>query len=228
VEGTHVKRSVSATRVVASTLGVLVGLAGIDHGFFEILQGNVAPSGVMIEAIGPAQRFWEHGTETALTIVPSFLVTGILAVIVGLLVTIWAAAFVHRKYGAGVLMLLSIILFLVGGGFAPIFMATVASLTATRINKPLRWWRALLHGNVRSVLARIWSGTLLAFVLSFLISVEIIIFGWPLTSFFDADTAFNLLNAFSFIMVGLMLTSVLTGFAHDIEQQAQRETQPHG
>jgi hypothetical protein len=30
----------SATRVVASTLGVLVGLAGIDHGFFEVLQGN--------------------------------------------------------------------------------------------------------------------------------------------------------------------------------------------
>jgi pimeloyl-ACP methyl ester carboxylesterase len=32
-------------------------------------------------------------------------------------------------------------LFLVGGGFAPIFMAIIASLTATRIHKPLSFWR---------------------------------------------------------------------------------------
>ena len=49
------------------------------------------------------------------------LVTGILAMIIGLLVAIWSIAFIHRKYGAGVLLVLSIILWLVGGGFAPIF-----------------------------------------------------------------------------------------------------------
>ena len=125
-----------ATSVVASTLGVLVGLAGIDHGIFEMMQGNTVPESVMISAIGPGQRFWEFGTETALTIVQNFLITGILAVIVGLCVTIWSLFFVDRKHGALILMLLSILLFLVGGGFAPIFMAVVASLTASRINKP--------------------------------------------------------------------------------------------
>lgn len=128
----------SATRVVASTFGVLVGLAGIEHGYFELLQGDVRPGSIMIEAIGPAQRFWEYGTERALTIIPSFLVTGILAMVFGLLVVIWAGAFVHRKNGAGVLLLLSIMLFLVGGGFGPIFLAILASATATRIDKPLR------------------------------------------------------------------------------------------
>lgn len=59
-----------ATKVVASTLGVLVGLAGIEHGFFELLQGNTTTDNIMINAIGPAQRFWEHGTERALTIIP--------------------------------------------------------------------------------------------------------------------------------------------------------------
>ena len=62
-----------ATRAVASTLGVLVGLAGVEHGIFEMFQGNVAPSDFMIEAIGPVQRFWEFGTERALTVVPNFL-----------------------------------------------------------------------------------------------------------------------------------------------------------
>lgn len=50
----------SATRVVTSTLGVLVGLAGVEHGVFEILQGNVAIGGFMIDAIGPAQKLWEN------------------------------------------------------------------------------------------------------------------------------------------------------------------------
>jgi len=112
MKGIEALKNIRATRAVASTLGVLVGLAGIEHGFFEMLQGNVTPSDIMIDAIGPAQRFWEYGTESALTIIPNFFVTGIVAIIVGLLVTIWAGAFIDRKYGAGVLMLLSIILWL--------------------------------------------------------------------------------------------------------------------
>ena len=106
--------NISATRAVASTFGVLVGLAGIEHGFFEMLQGNVTPNDIMIDAIGPAQRFWEYATEPALTIIPNFLITGILAMIFGLLVTIWAYAFIDKKYGARILFLLSIILWLVG------------------------------------------------------------------------------------------------------------------
>ena len=39
----------SATRVVASTLGVLVGLAGIEHGLLEVLQW-VAPAAQMSPA----------------------------------------------------------------------------------------------------------------------------------------------------------------------------------
>ena len=72
-------KNISATRAVASTFGVLVGLAGMEHGFFEMLQGNVTPSGIMIDAIGTEQRFWEYATETALTIIPNFLITGILS-----------------------------------------------------------------------------------------------------------------------------------------------------
>ena len=105
---------ISATRVVASTVGVFSGLAGIVHGFSEMLQGNATPSSIVINAIDPAQRLWPEATLHAFTIVPNFLITGILAMIVGLLVTIWAGAFIDRNDSARVLLLLAIILFLVG------------------------------------------------------------------------------------------------------------------
>jgi hypothetical protein len=141
-------------------------------------------------------------------------------------VVIWSGWFIDRKYGAGILMLLSLTLFLVGGGFAPIFMAILASLTASRINKPLTWWKKYLSGSFGNFLARIWRGTLIAFVLVFVISVEIAIFGWPLTSFYDADTTFAYLNLLSYIMLGLMLLSVLTAIAHDCVHPKMKELKP--
>jgi len=44
----HATVMVRARRVMASTFGVLAGLAGIEHGIGETLQGNVAPDGMMI------------------------------------------------------------------------------------------------------------------------------------------------------------------------------------
>jgi hypothetical protein len=42
----------SATGIVASVVGAYAGLLGATHGVLEILQGNVAPGEVMIQAIG--------------------------------------------------------------------------------------------------------------------------------------------------------------------------------
>jgi hypothetical protein len=217
--GVYFLKNNGATRTVASTLGVLVGLAGVEHGFFEVLQGNVSPSDIMIEAIGPAQRFWEYGTERALTIVPNFLVTGILAIILGLLLTVWAGAFIDRKYGALILLLMSITLWLVGGGFAPIFMSLLAAATATRINKPLKWWRAHLPVKLRGFLAKLWLWSIISFVVVFVVDVEIAIFGYPLLWLFDASTTYSIQSTLAFIMVALMPVSIITAFAHDIQKQ---------
>jgi hypothetical protein len=221
-QSTETKTGIRATRVVASTLGTVVGLAGIDHGIFEILQGNVVPDSLIIEAIGPAQRFWEHGVEPALTIIPSFLASGILSVVLGIVVTVWAVAFIHGRYGAWVFLALALALFLVGGGFAPIFTTVLATLTATQIDKPLTWWRRLLPKSVLPVLGRAWLVVLVAFAVLFAISVEIAIFGWPLTAFYNADATLSILNAVAYIMLGFMILSPLTGLAHDIHTQAER------
>ena len=216
-----------ATRTVASSFGILVGLAGIDHGIFEILQGNTSTNDILIAAIGPAQRFWQYGKETALTLVPNFLIAGILAVIFGILVTIWSITFINRRYGSVMFLLLGSILFLVGGGFAPIFTTVLTSLVATSIRRPLSFWREILPDSFRRFLSKIWPGTLITFVVLFSASVEIAIFGWPLTTFYNADSTFDILNQLSFIMLGFMLLAPVTGFARDIQTQIEEESTQH-
>ena len=72
-------KNISAIGTMTSILGVICGLSGFEHGFFEMLQGNIVPKSQMINAIGEANRFWQYGTEPAFTIIPNFFVTGILA-----------------------------------------------------------------------------------------------------------------------------------------------------
>jgi len=209
-----------ATRIFASTLGILVGLAGVEHGILEVLQGNVRPSGIMVDAIGPEQRLWELAAETVLTIIPSMLISGILSIIFGALVTIWAYKYVDRKYGAGVLLLLSVALFLVGGGFAPIFLTILAFIAATRIGKPLRFWRSRALATLRNLIAKLWPWTLIISVVSFLIAVEIAIFGEPLLGLVGAESAYAIQFFLGLAMLLLAIVALPAANAHDAQRFA--------
>lgn len=213
------KKPWSATRVVASTLGVLVGFFGVEHGVFEILRGNVATGGLMIDAIGPAHELWPGAMEPAFTIVPNFLITGILAVTVGLLTAIWAVAFIDSRYGAGVLLVLCIVLFLVGGGSPPITTGIVAYLVASRIDKPLPWWRRHLSDRARGVLAGWWPWSLVAYVVIALAGVEIAVLGYPLAWLFTLDTMTVILYTIGNAALVFLAAAVVSGFAYDIQKR---------
>lgn len=207
-----------STRTIVATIGVILALAGLDHGIFEILQGSKPASGLIIQAIGPEQNLW--GTEEAFTIVPNFLVTGILAVLVSLAMIVWSVGFVHTKHGATVLGLLFIALFLVGGGIAAqIMFAPVTWASATRINQPLIWWRKVLPEGLRRGLARIWPVTLTLGSVSFLIGLFIAITGYvPGVS----EDERILVVCWSFVFgggLGGYLLTFLAGFSHDIQIQ---------
>ena len=50
------RRKLRVTRVIASTAGVLCGISGLEHGFFEILQGNTAPHALLIGVLHRIQQ----------------------------------------------------------------------------------------------------------------------------------------------------------------------------
>jgi len=213
----RVLKTTSAIKTVATTFGVLVGLAGIEHGIFEILQGNVKPEGLIIDAIGPSQRIWEYSSETALTVIPSMLWSGILSVILGIVVTLWASLYVDKKYGARILMFLSILLWLVGGGFAPLLMAVFAFIAASRIDRPLNWWRDHLPNFLKKSLGAFWPWSIIVYVFAFVAGVEIAIFGYPLLWFFSAEVTYSIQWALAFFMMVLWPISILTAIAYDIK-----------
>jgi hypothetical protein len=143
-----------------------------------------------------------------MTIVPSFLVTGILAVIVGIVNMIWAAFFVHRKRGGLILILLSIALLLVGGGLFPPIIGIIAGAIGTRINAPINW----KPNPVIRFLARLWPWSLVVF------------FAWMIGQFaigyFFNDFLVNTGFFIPFLILGLMALAIVSGFARDVERAA--------
>ncbi len=207
-----------ATSIVTLTVVALLAFAGFEHGLFEALQGNRptgAPAG--IQAIGDDIKWWEHGTEDAFTLVPSFLATGLAAMAVSVIIVIWALFFVTRKRGVLVLLLLFILLVLVGGGigFIPFFLITCAY--ATRLNKPLRWWRKTLGSGVRKLLSPLWPWALALAAVCWLVAIEIAVFGY-FPSLTDADVILYVCWSFLLAAMFFINISYISAFAADIER----------
>jgi hypothetical protein len=212
-----------ATRIIVSTLGVLFAISGLSHGFFETLQGYKPTDGFFIAAIGESHRMWIHGGEHAFTIIPNFLITGIASILVSIAIIIWSIGFVHKKNGPLVFILLYILLFLVGGGVAQVIFFTLTWAVATRINRPLSWWRRILPQSVCRILAVLWPWTLS--VGSFLMLAALFI---AITGYFpgSGDPAEVLYIMIFFIGIAFILFHItfLSGFADDINRS--QKTKP--
>lgn len=215
-----------ATKTITSTIGIILGLSGLDHGFFEILQGNRPTGGVMINAIGPEHIMWEHGGEAAFSMLPTFLLTGILSVVTGIAMIVWSVWFIDKKRGPLGFFILNLLLFLFGGGVAaPVLFFPAAGIAATRINKPLRWWRRVLPGKLRPALAKLWPYTLSTAFVSMLVGLYIAVTGdIPLVDISDAGRVLAVDMVFVFVGgLGLFLVSYVCGFAADIETEIGKE-----
>jgi hypothetical protein len=210
-----------ATRVVALTLGVLAGVLGVIHGSFEIHLGNGDPSGIYIFAIGSpcqANREW-HSCFPAMTIIPHYYwVTGVLAIIVSVIVFIWALAFLQWEYGGLVLILLSIIQLLVGGGYISPILCFIAGLVGTRIQAPFTWWRAHPSFLWQRFLATLWPWSLIFPVIPMA--------GYVIHGYFFNEFMLMLFLPTIVITLGLLLLTVLTAFAHDIQRQTNTHQAP--
>jgi len=61
------------------------------------------------------------------------IVTGVFAIASGLTVALWSAAGIQRKNGALILIMLSILMLLVGGGLLPPVIGVIAGIIGARI-----------------------------------------------------------------------------------------------
>jgi hypothetical protein len=207
------------TRITASVIGTLLGLGGIiNHGIFEILQGNTPTNGFFIEAIGVAHRFWIYGTEGALTLIPNFLITGICVILVALILITWSIKYIHSKYGASVFLLLLLLMTFFGGGIGHIILFLPTWAYATRIKKPLDWWKRVLSPQVRKVLAKFWIYGLVATSVSWLVVMELGIFGY-FPGQKNPDAILNIVFIFLFSAVILANLTFICAFAMDIEER---------
>ncbi len=209
----------SATLVIVTTLGVLLGISSINHGVCEIFQGNRPISAHVIKALGSGYRWtlWVHGSEPAFTLVPNFLVTGILATLIGLTMIGWSVRFIHRAYGPTVFLLLGVTSFLVGGGMAQVLLFTLNWAAATRIRSPLRFWRCLISPTVRHVIGKFWRWSLVAGVVFFVAASEIAVVGYGPRVPGQAEMVLRNLWGLGLAIVVSFLLSFVFGFAHDTE-----------
>jgi hypothetical protein len=195
-----------ATRATVAVLGTLVGLAGVEHGVGEILQGPVAPDGLFIMSWPDAAAMEILSGEPAMTLIPNLLVTGVLAVGVGLTVTAWSIWFAHRRYGGLALIGLSVLLLLVGGGIAPPIMGLVVGAVATRIGTtPGR-----RVGRTGRALAAAWPWFLAGAALGYLGLVP----GMPLASLIGVASEGLVIGLATFAFANLAL-ALTAARAHD-------------
>lgn len=207
------------TRIIASTLGVFLGLGGlINHGIFEVLQGNVATNGFFIEAIGKSERFWIHGTEAAFTVINNYLITGIIVIIISITLIFWSIKFIQTKHGVLIFLLLLILLTLFGGGIGHIILFLPTWAYATRIHKSLIWWENKLSSRLRNILSKLWIYALVAASVSWIIVMEMGIFGY-FPGQTDPDVILSIVFIFLFSAVIFANIAFISGFAKDLEEK---------
>ena len=210
----------NATRVIATTVGVIFGFSGMNHGFFELLQGNAPTGGLVIQAIGEAQRFWALGTEEAFTMLPTFLLSGLLSMLVGLMIIVWSLWFLPTRHGRSVFLGLFILLFLVGGGIGQVAFFIPAWAFATRIDKPLTWWGKVLPRSIWPFLSKFWIVTLVLASAAILFGLEIAIFG-IVPGMTDPETIQNTALLLVLSSAILYCVSFIAGFGHELNRTRQ-------
>jgi hypothetical protein len=199
-----------ATKTVATCLGILAGIAGLEHGYFEILQGNVRPAEVMFPSWGadicaPA-KLW-HACEPAMSILPNFLVTGMFTVVIGLAMMAWSIWFLQRKHGGQGLILLSIALLLFGGGFFPPLIGLIGGAAGTQIHRPLGGQ----PGSVTRFAAKLWPWPLVLLIGGLLAQ-------FPVGYFFN-DALKSIMGWVLLFIITFLPFSVYVGYARDAAKE---------
>jgi hypothetical protein len=203
-------------RIITAVMGLFMAVAGIQHGVFETLQGDKPTPALIIQSIGKEYQHWPNGDE-AFTLIPNFLGTGFCAITAGLATAVWSLFFVHRPRGRLVFLLLFILLTLVGGGIGFILFYLTVWAYATRLDKPLAWWRKILRPGLRRMLSGVWYVSLPLAALCLFEATEISFLGIPGTS----DEGLHMAVIYTGLLAAFLLIhlSYISAFAWKLRRE---------
>jgi hypothetical protein len=196
----------NATKTVATWLGIVAGIAGLEHGYYEMVQGNASWTGIMFPSMGPPCNpdvAW-NACEPAMSLLPNYRVTGLLTIILGLVIIIWSAAFLQTRRGGLVLILLSTALLLLGGGFFPPLIGIIGGAAGMQINKPV----IRQPGSFTRFAARLWPWPLVILMIWLLGQFP---FGYVFNDFLKSIMGFGIL-----LILSMLPLSVYTAYARDV------------
>jgi hypothetical protein len=208
------KLSKSYLATTVSMFSTLFGISGLEHGLFEILQKNTISDGLLISAIGPSQRFWSKGTETAFTLVPNIGIAGYVAILFSAAVVLWSLFGIRKRHAWIPLLCLSIAQFLTGGGFAQIFLSIVISVVACKIRAPFTWWKRHISERIRTYIAAPWLVLDIVFLVIFAFSIELAIFGFPFGRT-RPELAYQIMMTMSYVMTVIFGLSVVSSLSKE-------------
>lgn len=155
--------NMNALRISSIAFGMLCGITGVLAGVFLFYQGNEPVSSVKISYIGAEYQMWKHDTYSAYTLIPNYMLSGIIAVFVSASLLYWTVFQIHKKKtGSIVFLLLSIAQLLSGGGFV-IDLAIITFLLSLGINKKLLRWKGSLGNKLGQFLAAMWFPSLIIY-----------------------------------------------------------------
>jgi hypothetical protein len=202
-----------ATRATVAAFGAVAGLAGIEHGIGEVLQGNTPPSGSVIASWPDTDAFDVLGGEPAMTVVPNLLVTGILAVLASSAFLLWSTVFVRRRNSGVGLIVIAVVMLLVGAGFGPPLLGLVVGAAATRMGAPPRRPHSWHVSRTGRILAQLWPWFLGCGILAFLLLVPGIVVFSALVGPFSPGL---LVPVLTFTALAMMLLAIVSGRARDV------------
>jgi hypothetical protein len=201
------REKLSGAIMVATLFGILAGIGGLTHGIGELLQGNAAPGGIIINSWTQGPIATNMGGEPAMTIVPNLFLTGVLNILVSLATIIWSAVFVQRKDGGRVLIGLSVLMLLVGGGFGPPIIGILAGVAGSGIHASSPGLRTRLFGENGRYAAILWPWLFATAAIS---GIFLVIGSLILVFFFGLDNDQLFLNTFYLTVLSLFFTVLMT------------------
>ena len=200
-----------STRILYLTLAIIAGIMGIEHGIGEMLQGYRPTESVFILSWPGSPFFKIMSGEPAMTIVPNYLITGLLAILFSASFLVVFIKSRLNKQAITILFILLILMLLTGAGFGPPVVGLIAVLIALKRNSPLKTWNKL-PVRVHRILFVLWPWVF-----------GLCLFGWlmlfpgaALIAFFTGNDSAYLMIIPILIAFGLIPVTLFMGFSRDI------------